>query len=87
MSCVQEYLLILGEKVMTISKLNPENLGPDCVIGTDHLDDHGAPDGLSVDGRDVVAYGCRISNENPYGRTVGGPTFFTSGGGVGCFHS
>jgi len=72
---------------MAISNLYPESLGLDCVIDTDNLDDHGAPDGLSIGGHDIVAYGCRISNENPYGRTIGGSMFFMPSGGVGCSHS
>lgn len=67
--------------------MSSNNLGIDSVLETDHLENHGSPDIFAVGGHEITAYGCRISNENPYGRTVGGHTFFTPGGGVGCFHS
>lgn len=62
-------------------------LGMDSILDIDHLENHGASDGIAVEGRPVHLYGVQSDNENSYGRRFGGPAFFAFGGGVGCLHA
>ena len=73
--------------MMPSKALSAAKLGLDSVLETEHLDDHGAADGLAVEGRPVNLYGVNSDNENSYGRRFGGQAFFAFGGNIGCVHS
>lgn len=67
------------------SKLTAKSIGEDGVVDTEHLDNHGAPDGISINGSPVCAYGVSAMNEGS--RHFGGNTFVGFGGAIGCIHS
>lgn len=71
---------------MPMKTLFASKLGMDSVLETEHLDDHGSPDGISVNGTDVFV-NARCDNENGYGRRIAGQAFFAIGGNIGCVHS
>lgn len=71
---------------MSKKTLSANKLGDESVLDTEHLEDHGSPDGISVDGKDVFV-NARSDNENSYGRRFGGQAFLAIGGNIGCVHS
>lgn len=71
---------------MPSKALSEKKLGPDSVLETEHLDDHGTADGLAVNGTDVFV-SARSYNENVYGRTFAGQAYFAFGGNIGCLHA